>query len=290
MAAIRALDMRLIDGLFDMGGGYVLDFNDRTFSSFFHDDLRINIDDPQFAAEGTSKAKRLRYFLRTAQDQTAVRTLLALWEYRNTLRRLSGQEVTTPAVEEEFGNLIERLGGRRPVSRSSRPVAVSEAFDTRKFKSLAAEFVVISTRDPQTRGYDFERWLKSMFDAYGLEGRGSFRLSAEQIDGSFQHGSDIYLVEGRWRNARADIGDLHAFHGKLEQKASWSRGLFVSMAGFSMGGLEAFGRGKRLICMDGLDLHEMLDRGLGFDEVLKRKVRRAAETGSPFASVRDLFG
>jgi hypothetical protein len=27
---IRALDMRLIDDLFGMGGGYVLDFSDRT--------------------------------------------------------------------------------------------------------------------------------------------------------------------------------------------------------------------------------------------------------------------
>jgi hypothetical protein len=37
--------MRLIDDLFGMGGGYVLDFNDRTFAEFFRDDLNINIDE-----------------------------------------------------------------------------------------------------------------------------------------------------------------------------------------------------------------------------------------------------
>ena len=48
-------------------------------------------------------------------------------------------------------------------------------------------------------------------------------------------------------------------------------------------------RGKRVICMDGLDLYEMLDREIPFTQVLERKVRRAAETGSPFVRVRDLF-
>jgi hypothetical protein len=41
--------------------------------------------------------------------------------------------------------------------------------------------------------------------------------------------------------------------------------------------------------MDGLDLHEMLDRGLSFAAVMQRKVRRAAESGQPFIRVRDLF-
>ena len=69
---------------------------------------------------------------------------------------------------------------------------------------------------------------------------------------------------------------IHAFHGKIEQKATWSRGLFVSYTGFSADGLQAFGRGKRIICLDGLDLAEFFSRELPFNEVLERKVRRAA--------------
>ena len=34
----------------------------------------------------------------------------------------------------------------------------------------------------------------------------------------------------------------------------------------------AFGRGKRVICMDGLDLYETLDRHLSFADVMSRKV------------------
>lgn len=54
-------------------------------------------------------------------------------------------------------------------------------------------------------------------------------------------------------------------------------------------GLAAFGRGKRVICVDGLDLYKMLDREIPLPQVLERKIRRGAETGSPFIRVRDLF-
>jgi hypothetical protein len=67
------------------------------------------------------------------------------------------------------------------------------------------------------------------------------------------------------------------------------RGLFVSNSGFTEEGLAAFGRGKRVICVDGLDLYEMLDREISLSSVLERKVRRTAETGSPFIRLRDLF-
>ncbi len=79
--------------------------------------------------------------------------------------------------------------------------------------------------------------------------------------------------------------------GKVGGKAAWSRGLFVSQAGFTDDGLTAFGRSGRtsIICMDGLDLYDSLDRGLSLSTVIARKVRRAAETGSPFIRVRDLF-
>ena len=78
-------------------------------------------------------------------------------------------------------------------------------------------------------------------------------------------------------------------NGKLLEKATWARGLFVSYTGFSDPGLQAFGRGKKVVCLDGADLSEVFIRELSLPEVLHRKVRRAAETGSTFVRVRDLF-
>lgn len=151
------------------------------------------------------------------------------------------------------------------------------------------ELLRISALDAHARGYAFERFLKTLFDTFGLAAHEPFRLRGEQIDGSFQLGSDTYLLEAKWHGQPIGVADLHTFHGKIEQKAAWTRGLFVSNSGFSEDGLSAFGRGKRVVCMDGLDLYEMLDREIPLNQVLDRKVRRAAETGMPFLRVRDLF-
>ncbi len=60
-AQIRAMDMPVLDKVFGMEGGYVLDFSNRTFAEFFREELRVDIDHPRWAVKGGSKAKRLRY-------------------------------------------------------------------------------------------------------------------------------------------------------------------------------------------------------------------------------------
>ena len=151
------------------------------------------------------------------------------------------------------------------------------------------DLIDLSKFEPQPRGFAFEKFLKTLFDTFGLEAREPFRLRGEQIDGSFLLSSETYLLEAKWQSAPCNIGDLHTFHGKVEQKAAWSRGLFISYSGITEDALVAFGRGKRVICMDGYDLSEVLRRELPLNRVLEAKVRRAAETGAPFIRVRDLF-
>ena len=287
---IRSIDMRLIDDLFEMGGGYVLNFSNKTFAEFFDDELGINIDDSRYEVEGTSKAKRLRFFLKTCDPQVRIRTLLALWEYREVDRRRNRTEEMIQDAEEEFYSLIERLGGKRPPEnmRASASQTTTEV-DPSLSSVLKSELMGISQLDPQSRGYAYEKFLKDLFDANGLAARASFRLVGEQIDGSFELASETYLLEAKWTSTQTGANDLRSFNGKVEEKAAWSRGLFVSDSGFTPDGLTAFGRGKRVVCMDGLDLYEMLDRNLSFVDVMTKKVRRAAESGNPFVRVRDLF-
>ena len=57
-SGIRSLDMQIIDKIFQMEGGYVLDFSDRTMTQFFAEELNIDIDHPQYRDDGTSKAKQ----------------------------------------------------------------------------------------------------------------------------------------------------------------------------------------------------------------------------------------
>ena len=285
---IRAIDMMFLDDIFEMGSGYVLNFSDRTFTQFFAGELNIDIDDSVYAQNGSSKGKRLRCLLQTVDKLTVVRVLKTLWEYREELRQRSGQVDKVENSQGRLLTLINRLEGRledsQTIFQSPKP-----AFDKPKLSQLKAELVSISELLPQSRGYAFEKFLKGLFDIYGLNALEPFRLRGEQIDGSFQFANETYLVEAKWQSQPIGVADLHTFHGKIEQKAAWTRGLFVSNSGFTDEGLVAFGRGKRVICMDGYDLYETLQREIPLNHVLERKVRRAAETGSPFIRVRDLF-
>jgi hypothetical protein len=52
--------------------------------------------------------------------------------------------------------------------------------------ALARDLIAISDLEPTPRGFAFEKFLTEAFAIFGLAPRGSFRLTGEQIDGSFQ--------------------------------------------------------------------------------------------------------
>lgn len=289
MSSLDSLDLEEVAELvsYPRGFGYVLHFSDPQFAAFFKTEFRVNIGEERFKDIGSSKGKRLRSFLMQAKDTTAVRALDALWRHRVALLRRNRDDDPMPDAEARFQALKAKLGGMpaAPVA----PVAERTAIDPAVLAELKAEVVRITALEPHPRGYAFEAFLQRLFAAYGLKPREPFRNRGEQIDGSFVVDGAVYLLEAKWQSAQTGVADLRGFEGKLQDKARWARGLFLSQSGFTDDGLAAFGRGKQTICMDGLDLYEMLDRGLRFDEVIEGKVRRAAETGVPFTRLRDLF-
>ena len=285
---IRNMDMPIIGKVFGMEDGYVLDFSNRSFADFFQDELDVDIDDPHWSVDGGSKAKRLRRYLRQADRRSALRTLLALWEYHETITVASNYPHVPDAARVAFFGIVARLGGEPPAMSPLDAHHPPSPLDKTTSTALARRLLDISAMEPQPRGYAFEKFLGEVFSASGMEARASFRLVGEQIDGSFELGQDTYLLEARWRDAQVAVETLRSFNAKVEDKARWSRGLIVSQSGFTKAGLHAYGHAKSIICMDGFDLHETLSRGLDFAVVIAAKARRAAETGAPFVGIRDL--
>jgi len=184
MPVIRTIDMQLIDKIFGMEGGYVLDFSDRTMSRFFAEEINIDIDEGRYREDGTSNAKRLRCFLRKVHVPTAVRALQGLWEYREARRTLAGQDDTFPNSHAQFRNLLNRIQGKpsQPTTSHSASPTPTEKPD---YAALLSELMALNTVEPQRCGYDFEDFLKRLFKSFGLLPRGGFRTIGEQIDGSF---------------------------------------------------------------------------------------------------------
>lgn len=286
MSSLKEMDYRTLAALVDYlrGPGFVLDFSDRTFSQFFSAELEVDIDDPVYATHGGSKGKRLRRFLELADDATATKLLSALWEVRRDL--LEGRPDPVAGSERKYFSLLERLGKLQKTGEMPKNNAVP---DHQKIASLKNDLLMLSSLPPQRRGYEFEAFLTRLFNLFGLQPRASFRNRGEQIDGSFVLQGETYLLEAKWQSQLTDAKDLRDFEGKLNEKAAWARGLFVSYCGFSEGALESFGRGKKTICMDGLDLSQILERNIGLHEAVERKARRAAEDGQPFTSINHLF-
>jgi hypothetical protein len=64
---------------------------------------------------------------------------------------------------------------------------------------LKQNLLSLTSLQPQARGYAFEKFLNSWFELSHLAPKSSFRLVGEQIDGSFEIGTDVYLVEAKWQ-------------------------------------------------------------------------------------------
>ena len=278
-----------------MQSGYVLDFSNRTFAEFFDSELSINIDAQKYFQGGSSKANRLRTFLQIEKEPVVARTLCALWEYRDAIRGpFDEQDEKVRHQRNRFFQIVQMIDASIKHARQqgqSYPLHTPASPSPQTLYDLNERLLKLSMLKPQERGFAFERFLNDLFAAYNLDPRRSFRLTGEQIDGSFQLHQEIYLLEAKWQDERTGQADLLTFGGKVDGKAQWSRGLFVSYSGFSPDGLEAFVRGRRtsIICMEGLDLAQILSGCLDLVEVIERKKRRAAETGSAFVPVRELF-
>jgi hypothetical protein len=283
LSILTHIEKQKLERELSMQGGRVLQFTRRTFEEFFKDVIGVQISDSQYDYLSGSQADRMRAFW---QQATQCQIKAFLCGLREGWDIYSDSTIPTSAKD-----LINQILSR--IDRSDTRGAV-ETTEPRKLADSVAQILLsrlieLSAIPPKKRGFQFERFLKDLFDAYQLGARASFRLMGEQIDGSFVLHNQTYLLEAKWENAPTGAADLHIFEGKLGEKAVWSRGLFISNSGFSPEGLHAFGRGKRLICMDGFDLSEILKFKIPLTEALDAKVRRAAESGAPYTPVRELI-
>jgi Restriction endonuclease len=296
MSVLRPIEMTLINSLFGMNSGWVLDFSNPTFAELFSHEVGIDIYDQAYEKNGPSKGKRLKAFLQIGQKVAIVKALTALWEYREDSRLNRGEAETVNNAKERLSAVIQRLGGSAIPSLSVGAKTASISHPITKspivlvLAKLEEDFSLLHqlSEQAQARGFAFEHFLKNWFDAWGLKARASFRTTGEQIDGSFQHGSSTYLVEAKWHNSKTDATTLHGFQGKLLERPDWTRGLFVSYAGFSDQSFSAF-TARRIILMDGMDIFLALRRNLNLGLIIEEKARSAVEKKQPFAKVADLF-
>jgi 5S rRNA maturation endonuclease (ribonuclease M5) len=159
-----------------------------------------------------------------------------------------------------------------------------EAFD--KIASLDPDATTAAKAD---RGRQLEKVFFAMFDEVGMQPRGSYRPTGEEVDGSFVIAGRPMLLELKWRSDPQPASALYQFMGKVSGKLVGTVGLFVSMSGFSDDAVDALIAGKQLnlILMTGDEVHAVRHNKIDIKEAISRKLRAAAETGSPYFPVLD---
>jgi len=81
MASLITNDKQILEKLFQMSGGCVLNFSNRTMEEFFRDDLDINIYDEKYNYASSSKANRMRGFWQVDSDYIVGKSIIKLIEY-----------------------------------------------------------------------------------------------------------------------------------------------------------------------------------------------------------------
>ncbi|WP_339541381.1 restriction endonuclease [Pseudomonas sp. RA_5y_Pfl1_P24] len=134
------------------------------------------------------------------------------------------------------------------------------------------------------RGYDFEKVLKGLLESEGLEPRSSYKSPGEQIDGSFYLDGGFLLLEAKWHADPIPASTLYQFKGKVDGKLVGTLGVFISMSGYSADAVDALIAGKslNLILFTKEDMDAAIIQEIGFKQILKEKLRKAAEEGLAF--------
>jgi hypothetical protein len=157
---------------------------------------------------------------------------------------------------------------------------------TQTFDNLRQQFFkLFSISNFQQRGRELEKLLYDLFNAHDLYPRGPFSLIGEQIDGSFELDGDFFLLEAKWENKPIGAREIRSFKEQVESKLDNTLGLFISVNGFTDEGIIAVQKSRpNLILMSGEDLTAVFEARIDLRELLRQKLRHAAQTGEIYRS------
>lgn len=148
MADLSSIERRKLERLFRMGGGYVLDFSDRTFSEFFEEHTRRDIDAAIYRERGTSKANRLRGFLAAEGNHLVGKVIQALILYGQTENCL-GDEPGLTELTDDCWKIASRMMRDTPVAELD---ALTATVDERDFETVAQHVrEAIEKNQPEAR-------------------------------------------------------------------------------------------------------------------------------------------
>ena len=170
--------------------------------------------------------------------------------------------------------------------------ATTQSRRTAQLNELKEQFFALCDEpNRQKAGLELEKVLNGLFALHGLAPREPFRVTGEQIDGSFDLDHETYLVEAKWEKDPLPEASLLVFRGKIEGKSAYTRGVFISLNGISEEAKQAITQGKQptFFIMDGYDLTIVLSDEADLKDLLRQRRRILAEEGLVVVPYHELW-
>jgi hypothetical protein len=118
MAQLNTTDIEIIENFLEMKKGYVLNFSDTTFSEFFSS-FSIDINCEKYSDIGTSKAKRMRSFLKQEDDLLVGNVLEQLARKKALSRNMS---------DDNYNEIVNKLLKKDQYNKESNSPITSIIF------------------------------------------------------------------------------------------------------------------------------------------------------------------
>jgi hypothetical protein len=276
MANLNFNEKQLIESVFDMSTGYFLNFTNREFEEFMSDVVQYKISTKY---PGLSKAKMFRQFLKDESETYVGKAIIMLINY------MRDNNLVTSDKKEKVDKLYEVgktfLGKNQTQKQPKQQNIQTQKGLTIDYDSLNKSLLDLEkVSNAQTRGYEFEKYLNKLFNAFGLEPHASYRTEYDQIDGSFVLDGYTVLIEAKYRTKQIPKDDLILFSKKLELKSHFARGLLISYSLIEEKTLDYFtDRSSRFIVLTVEEIYMMCQNKMSLQYLLQRKFRLLDERG-----------
>ena len=142
---------------------------------------------------------------------------------------------------------------------------------------LRDDFMKYTKLKPQQRGYALEKLFQNLMRISGIPVQDSFRIVGEQIDGGIKYDGRYYLIELKWTEEKIGPDHIGSFYYKVDGKLD-SRGIMISMGGYTDGVLEDLPKGKeiKIMLLDGVHFSNVIFGMYTFQELLEHCISHAS--------------
>ncbi len=254
---------------------------------------------PGYYIKGPSRKQIIEGIIEEVDRQGSLgvlsRILAEAVRYGKTLTSKEAQQAVNN-IERLKERIVKReVGVEEPGEKEEREqkgAGLEKKGKQEEFEGLREQFLALLCEvDHQKRGYNFQGFLYELFDLSGLKPLAPFKATGEQIDGGFEFRNSTYLLEAKWQDEPANQSDLLVLSERARGKIEGTKGIFISVNGYSREAVPAFLKGRRpnIILLDGTHIMAVLEGRITLSSMLEKILRIASSTAEIYIDIKNIL-